>query len=311
MGYGRPTLKANAETLAERVVNAGGLIGPAHAFTPYFSVYSHFDSVKQCYGKMYEEIKFLELGLSADSYFADLIEENHNFHFLSCSDAHSPWPHRIGREFVCIELKKPNFAELKKAFDSRKEGVFTLNAGLDPREGKYHCTACNKCFQKYSFEDSVKLKWRCPKCRGLIKKGVKDRVMELAKFKEEIHPEFRPPYLHIIPLAEVIKIALGIENVMSVKVQRLWLEFVERFNSEINVLVDAPVVELQELNEPVGRKIESFRKGFVHFIGGGGGNYGTPIICDSKEEFERKKVELKDTLGCSTSFKGQRTLGEF
>ena len=310
-GFGRPTLKANAETLAEKVVDAGGIIGPAHAFTPYFSVYSHFDSVKDCYRSMYCEIKFLELGLSADTGLADLIEENHSFHFLSLSDAHSPWPHRIGREFVRIKMKKPNFPALKKAFEGREPGAFLLNAGLDPREGKYHCTACNKCFQKYSLEDATRLKWRCPKCGGLVKKGVKDRVMELAKFKEEIHPGFRPPYLHMIPLAEIIKIALGIENVMASKVQGQWLDIVECFGAEIRALVDAPIVEIAEINEVVAGKIESFRKGYVHYIGGGGGNYGTPIICDSEEDFERKKIELKDKLDCSASFKGQKTLGEY
>lgn len=310
-GFGRPTLSANAETLAEKVIEAGGIIGPAHSFTPYFSVYSHFDSIKQCYKSMYEEINFLELGLSADSYYADLIEENHRFHFLSCSDAHSPWPHRIGREFVRLELKKPSFSGLEKALKTRKQGEFLLNAGLDPREGKYHCTACNKCFQKYSMEDALKLRWRCPKCSGRIKKGVRDRILELAKFKEGIHPEFRPPYIHIIPLAEIISIALNIDNVQAVKVQSLWLQFVECFGSEIKALVDAPIVELAEINETVARKIEAFRKGFVHYIGGGGGNYGTPIICDSIEEFERKRIELKDSLDCSTSFKGQRTLNEY
>ncbi len=310
MGFGRPTLKASAEMLAEKVVEARGLIGPAHAFTPYFSVYSHFDSIRDCYGSMYDSISFIELGLSADSYYADLIEENNSFQFLSCSDAHSPWPHRIGREFTRIEMK-PGFAGLKKALESRKEGTLILNAGLDPREGKYHCTACNKCFQKYSLEDAKKLNWRCPKCNGTIKKGVRDRILELAKYKEEFHPEFRAPYLHIIPLAEIIRIALGIQNVQSTKVQALWLSFVETFGSEIKALVDVPVVELAEVNETVAGKIEAFRKGYVHYIGGGGGSYGTPIICNSKEEFERKKLELKDKLDCSASFSGQRTLGEF
>ncbi len=310
-GCGRPTLRINAEEIAEKVVDAGGLIGPAHGFTPYFSIYSHFDSIKDCYGAMTDKISFLELGLSADSYLADLIEELHSLHFISCSDSHSPWPHRIGREFTRIEMKKPNFAELKKAFSKKEPGVFLLNAGFDPREGKYHCTGCNNCFQKYSFEDSVKLKWRCPKCGGQVKKGVRDRIMELAKFSDETHPEFRPPYTHIIPLAEIIKNALGVKNILAKKVQASWMTFVQAFNSEIDVLIDVPIVELQEIDESIAKKIESFRKGYVHFIGGAGGNYGQPIICDSEEDFERKRIELADCLDCNSSFKGQRTLGEF
>ncbi len=309
-GFGRPTLNTNAENIAQLVIDSGGIIGPAHAFTPYYSVFSHFNSIKDCYGSMAEEIHFIELGLSADSYFADLIEENQERAFLTCSDAHSPWPYRLGREFTRIEMKKPCFSELKKVLEHEKERI-KLNVGLDPREGKYHCTACNRCYTKYSVESAIKLNWRCPRCKGTIKKGVRDRILELAKFHSEIHPEFRPEYLHIIPLAEIIKLALGVENINSQAVQSTWQELVSVFGSEIAVLVDVPIVEIADINELVAKKIESFRKKRVLYIAGGGGKYGEPIICDSEEEFELKKLELKDVLECRSSFKGQKTLNEF
>lgn len=309
-GFGRPTLKARAEQIAKIVIEANGIIGPAHAFTPYYSVFSHFDSLQSCYKSAADEIHFIELGLSADSYFADLIEENHGKAFLTCSDAHSPWPYRIGREFVRIEMKAPKFSELKKALEKEKEQI-KLNVGLDPREGKYHCTACNRCYSKYSLESAIKLNWRCPRCKGTIKKGVRDRILELAKFSEEVHPSFRPEYLHIIPLAEIIKLALNVENINSIAVQNMWHELVSAFGSEINVLVDAPIVEIAEINEEVAKKIESFREKRVLYIAGGGGKYGEPIICDSQEELERKKLELRDVLECRSSFKGQKILSEF
>ncbi len=311
MGFGRPTLRLNAEKLAEKVREAGGIIGPAHAFTPYYSVYAHFDSVRKCYGACGEQIKFIELGLSADSYFADLIEENHSYEFFTFSDAHSPWPHRIGREFTRIKMKEPCFGELAKALERKGERGCTLNVGLNPGEGKYHCTACNKCYERYSIEDAERMKWKCPKCKGTIKKGVRHRILELAAFAQEIHPENRPPYMHSIPLAEIIKLALGSENVNSQKVQSLWREFIDRFESEIKVLVDLPVVELAEASGEVAKKIESFRLGRVLYKSGGGGKYGEPVICDSGEELEMKKLELKECLECNSAFSGQRTLGEF
>lgn len=309
-GFGRPTLNASAEQIATIVIEAGGIIGPAHAFTPYYSVFSHFDSLQSCYKSAAQEIHFIELGLSADSYFADLIEENQSKAFLTCSDAHSPWPYRIGREFVRIEMKAPKFSELKKVFEKEKERI-KLNVGLDPREGKYHCTACNRCYSKYPLESAIKLNWRCPRCKGTIKKGVRDRILELAKFTEEVHPSFRPEYLHIIPLAEIIKLALNVENINSLAVQNTWHELVSAFGSEINTLVDVPIVEIADINESVAKKIESFREKRVLYIAGGGGKYGEPIICDSQEELERKKLELRDVLECGSSFKGQKTLGEF
>ncbi len=311
---GRPSLRMGPEELAGQVHDLGGLIGPAHAFTPYFSVYAHFNSVKQAYGTEGGKITFMELGLSADSYFADLIEENHQYAFLTNSDSHSPWPHRIGREFTRMKMEKLGFEGLRRALADRDpEGggpSVTLNAGLDPREGKYHLTACNLCFKKYPVEALDKFKGRCP-CGGSIKKGVRDRVQELATFSEETHPPHRPPYLHLLPLAEIIQAAVGIENPTAQKVQEPWLKLVESFGNEIKVLVDVPIVELAEVDEEIAAYVEAFRAGRVLYLPGGGGQYGKPVVCRTEEEFERKKVELKDALAGKGDGDKQKTLRDY
>jgi len=85
---------------------------------------------------------------------------------------------------------------------------------------------------------------------------------------------------------------------------------VERLGRETKILVDEPVVSIAEINESVAKKVESFRNGWVHYVSGGGGNYGRPVICDSAEEFERKGLELeREEKG--SALKGQKTLGEF
>lgn len=310
-GNGRPYINLSTEKITEIVTEVNGLIGPAHAFTPYFSVFAHFNSLKDAFKSQLENIKFIELGLSADTYYADLIEELHKVEFLSNSDCHSPWPHRLGREFNRIILEKPNFDELKKAFERKNERKLTLNVKVDPREGKYHCTACSQCFQKYSVTQAIQLKWKCIKCSAPIKKGVRDRILELASFREEIHPEYRAKCIHIIPLAEIIKIALEVQNINSKKVQSIWREFIDAFKTEINVLIDTPIEKLFEVNEVTAKKIEAFRKGYVLYNAGGGGNYGIPIICDSKEDFELKKEALKNELDCNTILKAQKTLKDF
>lgn len=289
---GRPRLKLNAEEIAGKVLEVEGLIGPAHAFTPYFGVFAHFDSVKKAFGEFGKEIKFLELGLSADSALADLIEENHNYNFFTFSDSHSPWPFRLGREFSRIKMQKPSFKELQKALDRKEGREITLNVGLNPKEGKYHETACNACFTHYSLQEAKARKWKCS-CGGSVKKGVKDRILELAKFTEEVHPSFRPDYVHLLPLAEIIQLTLKVENVQSEKVQKVWKLFVEMFNNEINVLLEEPVVNLIEAHEAVGRNIEAFRKGLVVFEPGGGGQYGKPFIALSERELEEKKLEIE------------------
>jgi PHP family Zn ribbon phosphoesterase/transcriptional regulator with XRE-family HTH domain len=219
----------------------------------------------------------------------------------------SPWPHRLGREFVRVLMKEPSFKELKKALNFESERKITLNVGLDPREGKYHETACNACYTHYSLKEAEAVKWHCS-CGGQIKKGVKERILELANFKEENHPLFRPDYLHLIPLAEIIQLTLGERTPERPAVQELWKEFVQKFGTEINALVDAPIIELMEVHEGIAKRIESFRKGLVVYKPGGGGDYGKPFICLSESEFEEKKLEI--TQGRKNK-KAQKTLFEY
>ena len=61
---GRPHIYLSGEEIAAFVHEVGAFIGPAHAFTPWTSMFAYFDSVQACYGS--ERIDFLELGLSAD-----------------------------------------------------------------------------------------------------------------------------------------------------------------------------------------------------------------------------------------------------
>ncbi|MBN1940673.1 MAG: endonuclease Q family protein [Candidatus Diapherotrites archaeon] len=310
-GCGRPRLRLTSKHLAEIVLDLGGMLGPAHAFTPYFSIYAHFKSMEDCFGELSKKICFMELGLSADSYFADLIKDNWNYTFLTNSDSHSPWPHRIGREFTRIKMQKPCYKELEKALRDKEEKLVTLNAGLDPREGKYHRTACNSCFTKFSIEDAQRLNWKCPKCNGTVKRGVRDLILGLAEWKEEAHPEHRPPYLHQLPLAEIIQIALGVKQVQAKQVQDVWRGFVDKFENEINALVDAKEDELLEHNKKVGEHIIAFRKGFVQYIPGGGGDYGKPVLCASKEECERIGKHIEKNLNTKEITRNQRTLEEF
>jgi len=288
---GRPRLRLNAEQTAEIILDEKGLIGPAHAFTPYFGVYAYFDSIRKAYGEQGKNISFIELGLSADSFLADKIPENREYLFLSNSDSHSPWPFRLGREFNRIKLKEPSFKELKNALTKKEEKRISLNVGLDPREGKYHRTACQSCYTKYKLNEAIKLKWKCIECGKEIKRGVLERIEMLSDGKNE-KPDFRPEYLHLLPLQEIIQSSVKIKLITSQKIQFSWKKFVERFGSEINVLVDEPVENLIKFDKDIGEKIDCFRKGLVLFEEGGGGNYGKPIICSNEKEFEKKKFEL-------------------
>lgn len=289
---GRPKLRLTAEQLAEKVHDVGGLIGPAHAFTPYSGLYAHHDHWKDAYGAQSDKILFLELGLSADTDWADQMKQNHSLAFLSSSDAHSPWPHRLGREWNRILLKTPNFSELKKALAQRDECRITMNAGLDPREGKYHATACNSCFKQFEIANAQKLNMKCPFCKGEIKRGVKDRITQLTDTPAGRHPIHRGKYWHALPLAEILQNVYKVENPLSKKVQSAWQDLIERFGNEIRVLTDVSESELSEFNPQIAQYVMAFRNGWVQYEPGGGGQYGKPTVCLSKEEFERTKNGL-------------------
>jgi uncharacterized protein (TIGR00375 family) len=199
---GRPKLKCDGQTIAKFCSENDILFGPAHAFTPYFGIYSHFKSLSECYGEYWQDIGFIELGLSADSEMADNISYNHNFPYLSNSDCHSYWPHRLGRECQLLEINK---LDPKNVIESIRKNKILCNIGLNPREGKYHMTACNRCYKKYSLDQAKRLNFKCS-CGGNIKIGVKDRILSLKD--TNLKPK-RPPYYYCIPLAELIELVYG------------------------------------------------------------------------------------------------------
>ncbi|UTB33759.1 MAG: TIGR00375 family protein [Methanobacterium sp. ERen5] len=267
---GRPRIRMNGREIMEVAHETGCIIGPAHAFTPWTSIYKAYDSLVECYG---ETPDFLELGLSADSDMADKIEELQDLTFLTNSDAHSPWPHRLGREFNELDVDKLTFAGIKDAIANKK---VTANYGFDPRLGKYHVTACSKCHVKYPVEDAIKMKMKCP-CGGRIKKGVDYRIHELSNWEEPHHPPYRPPYIHILPLAEIISITHG-KGVTTVYVQNIWKEMINNFKTEINALIHAPIQEVVAVDPEVAAVIKSFRNGTLEISSGGGGRYGEIVV---------------------------------
>ena len=160
-----------------------------------------------------------------------------------------------------------------------------LNVGLDPREGKYHLTACCRCFLKFKLKDAFGLKFKCPVCGGRIKKGVLDRIGELSTWDKPHIPAHRPPYIRILPLAEVISLATGVSTLTSKKIKSRWDSLVGEFGSEINVLVDSDIADLKKFDLKVGSIVERFRQGRMNYVTGGGGLYGRPSLGDELDEF--------------------------
>lgn len=263
---GRPHVALTGAEIAERVHEAGALIGPAHAFTPWTALYACYDRVADCYGG--EPIDFLELGLSADSSYGAGIPDLSNVPFLSNSDAHSPRPEKCGREFNRLRLQKRT---VRSVLDCIRQGEIEMNAGFFPEEGKYNRTACVRCFTQYPPSEAAGHRWRCPHDGGVIKKGVYDRARELSVGM----PGSRPPYLHIVPLGQIIQTVEGASSPYTKKCRAVYDSFISAFENEIEVLVTTPAAEIRSVHNGVGDAVDALRHGRVRLHPGGGGKYGT------------------------------------
>ncbi len=286
---GRPRTPLGGAELLELVREYDCMIGPAHSFTPWTGMYKFHDSIYDCYEAKPD---FLELGLSADTDMADCIKELSDFVFLSNSDAHSPWPHRLGREFNQIVMEDISYSSLKNAF---KHKTVKANYGMLPNLGKYHMTACTKC---YKIIDPIiaKENGMICSCGGKIKKGVDYRISEISDYKEPKHPSHRPPYVHLMPLAEMISMVYD-KGITTKTVQGVWQKLIDAFGPEIDVLINVPLDDIEKIDSKVSLAIQGFRRKTLNITPGGGGKYGEISFNeDFVEKEEEKSVTTLDSF---------------
>jgi uncharacterized protein (TIGR00375 family) len=263
---GRPRVSLSGGEIVRLVHGRGGLVGPAHAFTPWTSLYAAHDSLEACYGS--EHVDFLELGLSADSSYGAAIPHLSHVPFISSSDAHGPEPSRLGREFVVLSVPE---ATPSAVLDALRNGHIVRNVGFFPEEGKYNRTACTRCYHQFPADDALSFSWKCPSCGGRIKKGVRDRACELSSGP----PVPRPPYLHMIPLAEILARVLSVSSVRARSVSSLYARLISAFGDEITVLTEVPAPQISGVHPGAAAAIDALRSGRVRLVPGGGGRYGS------------------------------------
>ena len=183
--------------LIDIVEKYNGILIPAHVFTPFKSYYGNCtDRLKDVFKEKYDKIFAIELGLSSDTFLADMISELEDKTFVTNSDAHS-LP-KIAREYNKLQVEDISFKEVVKALKNEDGRKVLANYGLDPKLGKYHRTYCDNCNSTIDTREPVKV---CPKCGSdQVTFGVFDRI-ELIKDKETTQsPANRPPYIYQIPL---------------------------------------------------------------------------------------------------------------
>ena len=247
--------------LIDIVEKYNGILIPAHIFTPFKSYYGNcVDRIKDVFKEKYDKIFAVELGLSSDTFLADMISELEGKTFVTNSDAHS-LP-KIAREYNKMQVEDVSFKEVVKALKNENGRKILANYGLDPKLGKYHRTHCDNCDSTIETREPVEA---CPRCGSdKVTFGVFDRI-ELIKDKETTQsPESRPPYIYQIPLT-------FIPGVGGKTIDKL----LDTFETEMNILHKLSEDDIEAVvGEKVAKNIVNAREGNMKVESGGGGNYG-------------------------------------
>jgi len=249
-----------ARVLQQEVLGRGGVLIPAHIFTPHKSVYgSCSDRLSDLLDL--DGIAAVELGLSADTEMAGYISELDGYTFVTNSDAHSLA--KIGREYNIMRLASPSFEEVVSALSGRNERAVVANYGLDPRLGKYHRTYCTQCDSL--LDEAAITVQRCSNCGSLnIVRGVLDRIQAIGDRDQPVVAPERPPYHVQVPLE-------FIPGFGKKTLQRL----IDEFGTEMNLLHR---VSQEQLSAAAGDQLAEYivqaRKGLLALQTGGGGTYG-------------------------------------
>ncbi len=281
---GRPILNMTASQLVEEVmaISNENMIFPAHAWTPWFSIFgafSGFDAVEDCYQDMTKHIHALETGLSSDPAMNWRLSKLDKFTLVSNSDCHSFWPWRIGREANVFELEKFTYQQVIDAIKSNNSAHFKFTIETDPAYGKYHWTGHRNCKVSLSTQEARKFNNICPVCRRKLTKGVEQRVEELADRPEGFKREDVPGFLRLLPLSEIIAAVLGTDSPSTQAVWKNYNMLIEKFGDEYTVLIDTPMEALATVvDAAIAQAIVKVRNGTAKVTPGYDGVYGQLIL---------------------------------
>jgi len=285
---GRPTIFISGEKLLKLISSISNKIFviPAHVWTPWFGLFgskSGFDRIEDCFGDETYKIFALETGLSSDPYMNYLVRGIDRFTMISNSDAHSL--ENLGREANVME-NVYSYEEIFTAIKDKDMKKFLFTIEFFPEEGKYFGDGHRKCGVHFIPEDGKKI--FCHVCGKPLTYGVFHRVMDLAGWKKEERSDGKIPFVHIIPLKEIISQVLQ-KGKGTKAVEREYQNVLNELNTEFNALIfKSEKVLLDKINLNVAKTIIAMRNGNVVKQAGYDGEYGKLTINMEGE----KQVEL-------------------
>ncbi|MDD3111987.1 MAG: endonuclease Q family protein, partial [Methanofollis liminatans] len=99
-----------------------------------------------------------------------------------------------------------------------------------------------------------------------------DRARELGGMHA---PRDRPPYYHVIPLGEIVRVVCGTCSAFTKGVEERYRRLTDTLGTEIAILTEVPIDRIAAIDPAVAAGIAAFREGRVALVPGGGGKYGT------------------------------------
>ena len=277
---GRPIVGLSARELLDLALSVSdkAILIPAHAWTPWFSLYgsnSGFDSIEECFGDLSKYIYAIETGLSSNPAMNWRIKDLDERSIVSFSDAHSA--PKMGRELTIFDT----VLSYDGILDALRKEKISGTIEFFPEEGKYHFTGHRNCGIKHSPEETDKYGFNCPKCGRTLTVGVMHRVEQLA---EKNRPEgykdvSRPGYKMTVPFLEILSEALE-APVTSERVKTEYESLIRKFGSELSILLETKTNDIDEstTNPRISKAVKKVREGDIVIEPGYDGVFGTVKI---------------------------------
>lgn len=295
---GRPITGVSAKDLARLIleIESKALIIPAHAWTPWFSVFgssSGFDSLEECYGDLTKNIFAIETGLSSDPAMNWQLSALDNITLISNSDAHSPA--NLMREANVFDLQNNSYDEFYDAIKNKDKNKFLYTVEFYPEEGKYHFDGHRNC--KFVNDPREKEIGICPDCQRPLTIGVMSRVQKLADHPAGRKPENHIPFKSLVQLNQIIAEAMG-KSEIAKAVQDEYLRMVSVIGSEFEILVDRSLDELAKAGTlpKVVDGISRVRAGKISIAPGYDGEFGKVKVFGGEEDIVTKTAPAQPSL---------------
>lgn len=291
---GRPQLQMSSAEFVDiaKSIDKKAFIFPAHLWTPYFGALgamSGFNSIKEAYEDREKDIHAYESGLSSDPKMNWRISELDKYTLISNSDMHS-LPN-MGRESNVLNLEKLDYDSIIKAIVDKDTKRFSCTVEYYPEEGKYHYDGHRECH--YSVNPEETKNSVCKVCGRKLVIGVLHRIDDLADRPAGYVPKGSIPYIHAVPLIEVISYATK-KTRYSAQVKELYSKMIESFGDEYDILANAKVEKIAEVaNEDIAACIDNIRNGRIKITPGYSGVYGKLDLLSGEKGVHTEKTNQK------------------